>query len=207
MRNTDHRVVLIAGVPRSGSTWCYNAVRLVLTAAGEDVEAGWCRDLEGEPRARWRVVKAHGPDEVSGLKPHLTFTTRRPLAECIASRQNMGWQSFGEEAVVEAARRQRALYAYWKARSDLEIDFGDICDKPHDAVGAVSGSLGVTGIDLAPVLLELSDLRQPPAGSYDPETLLHPNHINDPALTRRRAEVVFGILDRCGEPTEFPAIP
>lgn len=195
--------VLIAGMPRSGSTWCYNATRLVLEAAGCRVQSGWWKDLAPETPQGWLLIKAHLPEEVAQIKPDFVFTTRRDLCECIASRQNMGWQSFDEDGVVKAGQRQRELYAYWNARTDLEISFADIKDRPEKALRDIAALLGLVDPPVSDVLHALQALKPPAGGSYDSVTLLHPKHLSDPELTKSRARQVADILRRHGEPLDF----
>lgn len=195
--------VLIAGMPRSGSTWCYNATRLVLEAAGCRVQSGWWKDLAPETPQGWLLIKAHLPEEVAHIKPDFVFTTRRDLCECIASRQNMGWQSFDEDSVVKAGQRQRELYAYWNARTDLEISFTDIHERPDKAVADIAARLDLAHVSVKDVLDGLQALKPPSGAAYDSVTLLHPKHLSDPGLTKRRAAAVADILRRRGEPLDF----
>jgi hypothetical protein len=195
--------VLVAGMPRSGSTWCYNATRLVLEAAGCQVQSGWWRDLDFNAPKEWLLVKAHRPEDVAHFQADYVLTTRRDLCECIASRQNMGWQSFDEDNIVKAGRRQRELYAHWNARSDLEISFADIKDSPEKALRDIAALLGLADVPVRDVLHALQALKPPAGGSYDSVTLLHPKHLNDPELTKSRARQVAGILRRHGEPLDF----
>jgi len=56
--------VLCAGIPRSGSTWLYNAARLLLAhAAGPArVYGAWVEQYDPSHPEPWHVVKAHEPD-------------------------------------------------------------------------------------------------------------------------------------------------
>ncbi len=41
------QLILSAGMPRSGSTWLYNAMRIMLKSdIGIDLGAGWIQDIE-----------------------------------------------------------------------------------------------------------------------------------------------------------------
>ena len=57
------KLILIAGMKRSGSTWMYNAVRLMLKDAGKDVYGCWIDDYDESNTAEFHVVKTHKWDK------------------------------------------------------------------------------------------------------------------------------------------------
>ena len=53
----EPQLILSAGIPRSGSTWLYNAARLLLSAGGQDsLEAAWIEDYDRESPAALHLV-------------------------------------------------------------------------------------------------------------------------------------------------------
>lgn len=50
-----NRTIAVAGIPRSGSTWQFNAARLLIEDAGIDHWSGWIEDF-GDTRAPVKLV-------------------------------------------------------------------------------------------------------------------------------------------------------
>src|SRR5262245_15346631 len=57
-------LVLSAGMPRSGSTWLFNAARLLLrqTVAPDELGSGWVGDWARLPKRPWLLLKVHEYD-------------------------------------------------------------------------------------------------------------------------------------------------
>lgn len=170
-------LVVVAGMPRSGSTWLFNAVRLLLQATGRPVEAAWFAEYDRNAKAPLHLVKLHDPIEAVGLDPALVLTTWRDFDACIASLVRMGWTKDDVDARRRARQRQETVYQYWAARSDLEIDFDEIVNDPERAVLRLAAVLGVAAEAAPGVLAGLAALVPPETGSYDRTTLLHPGHL------------------------------
>lgn len=185
------RIILVAGVPRSGSTWVFNAARLLLTHAGRDLQAAWVADYRPDHPAPTHLVKAHRRVEVT-FEPELVLTTRRPTAACLASLVRMGWLADTPEAIRERWRQHRALYDYWQARSHLEIAYDEIVGAPQRALEDLAGVLALVPSeqDLKGIAKALEDMRAPRGGAYDPETLLHPRHRGSGATSRSPEEIL-----------------
>lgn len=169
--------VLVAGVPRSGSTWLFNAARLSLQRAGLAPHAAWVADYRPEDPAPVHLVKAHRDAEVA-FQPDKILTTRRPTEACLASLIRMGWLSPTPEAIRRSWETHRALQSFWQARSHLEIPYEQIVKAPELALEALGRVLEIelSCADRAEVAQALAALRAPEGDRYDPETLLHPRH-------------------------------
>ena len=165
------RLTLAAGMPRSGSTWLYNALRLLLDSP--DLVAGWIDDI-ADSDAESILIKLHEPSELAE-RADLIFTTHRPLAEIHASLARMGWPN--GPATMQTIEAQRA---FWAPRSSLDIDFADILDAPERTVARIAA---VLGCDDAGVVEKLDGLKMPASG-YDPVNLLHVGHRTAPDPTR-----------------------
>lgn len=63
-------VVLIAGMPRSGSTWAFNAARLILNIQYKKVHAVWCDDFIDTDQSEAQLIKIHNPSEGNKFKPN-----------------------------------------------------------------------------------------------------------------------------------------
>ncbi len=171
------RIVLVAGVPRSGSTWAFNAARRLYTEAGTDLCAAWVDDWDRASPAPVHLVKAHQVAEVD-FTPDLVLTTARAPADCIASLVRMGWVPREPEAIRRAHAHHLRLQDHWRAQSAIELDYDRILADPAAELARLAGVLGleVPSDRIAAIAAELAGMRAPEGGSYDPETLLHPGH-------------------------------
>lgn len=173
-------IVLVAGMPRSGSTWLFNAANLVLNLKFNKVCATWITDYDQTANEPCHLVKAHRAEQVN-FKPTIILTSRRPLAECIASSVRMGWLKNDPHAIANAIKLQQQLYMYWHSMSHYEVNFADMLASPDNVIAELGKKLGVSMTPEASsaIASKLHNLT-PPEGSvdrrYDPVTLLHPNH-------------------------------
>lgn len=178
---TPPTVIVVAGLPRSGSTWLFNAARLVLGTDGPPPYAAWVGDYR--PRtatAAVHLVKLHLPDQLT-FPCNRILTSDRPIEACVASLIRMGWLA-SEAGVVDRGRRfLLSLRDHWRARSDLEVAYEDILARPARVVAQVADTLGraVGPAEAERIAGVLAALRAPEAGPYDPVTLLHPRHRAD----------------------------
>ncbi|MEX2614757.1 MAG: hypothetical protein WD767_01555 [Alphaproteobacteria bacterium] len=180
-------VILIAGMPRSGSTWQYNAARLILNRKYPAIYSGWCADYDPATKEPVHLVKVHTPEQVR-FDYSLVLTTKRDLLECIESSKRMGWLT--DDNFFIQILMQMHLYNYWHARSAVETDYLTIQNNPEKAILDIANILEITlSIDDAGQISEQINAMSPPDPDdigphrYDRVTLLHPKHIsnNEPA--------------------------
>jgi hypothetical protein len=180
---SEGQAILIAGIPRSGSTWQYNAVRLLITASGRRVHAAWCGDYITPPEGVTSVIKVHTPDEGSIVSKPLVLTTRRDLIDTLQSLVRVGWSPPNYTSLRGRALQQLHMYVHWAKRSSHETLYDDIINKPIDELRNLSKSLKLELGDeqIKEVSNKLEALKAPEGngrdmGLYDLETLLHPDH-------------------------------
>lgn len=176
-------VVAAAGVPRSGSTWVYNAARLLCEKAGLSCYADWCEDYRPGSHADYDIhlVKLHGKEQFT-FPAHRILSSRRDLVERLASLVRMGWLEEDPASLQRAADHQAELAEYWAERTDNETQYSDILERPEKAVKDIARAMDIscpddTAADIArqlarlPVPAETDNQR-----GHDSQTLLHPNH-------------------------------
>jgi hypothetical protein len=163
-QSRTNRLILAAGMPRSGSTWLYNALRLLL-GDDPDLVAGWVDDVAGR-QAAILLVKVHDPYDLAE-RTDLIFTTYRPLPDVAASLGRMGWPND-----MTAMQRVKAQREFWAPRSNCDIAYSDIVESPAETVSRIAGVLGVANKNIAGQLLTMKE----PATGYDPVNLLHHGH-------------------------------
>jgi hypothetical protein len=175
--HTPPRIILVAGVPRSGSTWLYNAARQILERTPGGLHATWIDDYHADDPAPIHLVKVHQPDQLT-FDPDLVLTTRRPTEACLASLIRMGWLDNLPDRARASWKHHRQLYDHWARQSDVEIPYEQIMNAPLDALGDLASVMGQTlsPAALSEIATSLAALKAPDTGKYDPRTLLHPNH-------------------------------
>lgn len=176
--------IVTAGMYRSGTTWQFNAVRVICEMAfGEDmVYSCWVDHYKKEDPRPVHIIKTHKPRKVINNANFLFSTYRKPdeikgsmerravylkenpdtrfLAEANIAR-------FDEFMVFADHFRKRANYVqkFGMIRKDPEMLIQDYCD--------------VLDVELNPsdVVRELDNQMQVPEKGYDEKTLLHEGHI------------------------------
>ena len=194
-RDANHKafVVVVAGVARSGSTWLFNAARLLLQDRHPEVLAVWHEDYAAEKRAVFpvQVVKLHKPSDLV-FQHDVLLTSRRDLAERIASLIRMGWLERSPTAITGAARRERLLEEYWRGRTDLEVDYDAILLEPEQVLASIAAKLALSpgAASIQAIASQLGALDGPDTQAYDPVTLMHPKHRADETERRDLIEWV-----------------
>ena len=187
------RTIAVAGMPRSGSTWQFNATRLLIEDTGIDHWSGWIEDF-GDTRAPVKLVKVHQPEHLDERveRVEVVLTTFRPFEECLSSLIRMGWLEPDRERVRKSYDQLRSVYQHWAARSDHETSFESIGQDPVSAIAAIQQVLSEK-LDF-PCEVDRPDrvndqlsalipepVRQKPGvegdGGFNPVSLLHPGHI------------------------------
>jgi hypothetical protein len=180
-------LVLCAGIPRSGSTWLYNAARLLLTLtlpppAGESVYGAWVERYDASNTAPVHVVKVHEPDESLAWRARVALTSRRDLRDIAASAWKRGW--VGDDAstlaFLDSVVRQ---HAFWQPRCAFEMVYERMRRDPAAELRLVAAALGLTpGEDaLQAVAQDVEALGHDDASDqpFDASNLLHKRHIMD----------------------------
>ena len=162
-----HGPVVICGMSRSGSTWLFNAARLLLNWPGY-----WCDDWAERDRC---IVKVHdwlpyGPALVRCASKILG--SRRSLGEIARSMARMGWN----RPVADVL----AVYQSWTPYVNYEMDYGQLQTNPTGVIKAVATVLDVTEYDCAAIAAQLDQLRYDPNNDdgrgWDTVTMMHPKH-------------------------------
>jgi hypothetical protein len=178
--------VLCAGIPRSGSTWLYNAARLLLTKArGQSgVHGAWIEQYDAGNPAAWHVVKVHEPRTGEPLlwRAKVALTSRRDLRDIVASAWKRGWISDDTSAMAFADDVVRQ-HAFWAPRCAYEMVYERMREEPRDELRRIASALDVQIPDstVAQVSGEIDALGFDDADTRDfhPDTLLHKRHVLD----------------------------
>lgn len=175
------RLVVSAGMPRSGSTWLYNVARLALQAqhgAGA-VAAGWIGDRDRLPAAPVLLLKVHDFDAALAAGAWRVLWSYRDLRDVLASLQ----RKFGTPATEAGADHFVVQHGHWRVRAAHAMRYESMLADPEAEVQAVCRSLEVDPSHAAGVLHATQRLGYDTEGTrndrYHETTLYHRGHVTD----------------------------
>lgn len=172
--------ILIAGMPRAGSTWLYNAVRYSYINSGFRTYADYNDRYNPAVDADVHVVKIHPFNESLLLSSQVVLTPCRDLRDVLASlvRRNL----VKNEPDALAARARRILdreYLPWVQHSTCEIRYETmVIDKPK-AIAQILALLNLLDVDPEEVHRDVEKLRKVVVAERDRTTQLWPDHFTD----------------------------
>jgi hypothetical protein len=201
--------IICAGPPRSGSTWQFNAVRMLIAETGQSCYGAWIEDYDQTRSEAVHIVKTHDVIPMTGT----VVTCYRDIRDVVASARRMGWLS-GRRAEVDAyLQNYTARLSTWSAQAVHVMRYETMkADPPAEAVRLARA----LGLELSSAQIEnacrrVSELTPPQSGPYDSVTMLHARHIGSreqklPARLRRKIDEKFGLwLRQHGYDVEPPA--
>ena len=172
--------ILITGIPRSGSTWQYNVVRLALIEAGFKVYGCWIEDYNIDLDSDFHVIKLHEFDRFLAEDSFLTFTSQRNVKQVQQSMTRFRKQPYEYEKAVK-------LFNNWKRwifHSHYLTKFEDLVNNREGEVARIINVLSskipkLATINPSIIAKKVDNLIVPKGDvdTYDKITLLHPNHI------------------------------
>ncbi len=178
------KLIVIAGIKRSGSTWMYNAVRLCLEHAGYSVHiAGDGQFYQDDCKADYQIIKVHPFVQWMADRADYVFTSDRDDEGIRES-----WKRFrGEELTEPKLQTWRVWLDKWnQVRYIKRHDYGDthmhyasLSRNKGRVVGGICSVLGIRLSECAfgSLIDSLEQIEPPNDKDYDPVTLLFSNHI------------------------------
>lgn len=174
------KLVIAAGAFRSGSTWLFNAIRLVLNEKSNNIYACWVGDYDASKalNCEYVLVKIHSKSEEWCNSAGRIFTIHRDLRDVARSAIDfVGAQTF--EEVMPLIRGAAKDHDFWQEFCHADYDFQSISTSSEYIVKDIATNLD---IDLSQEKVSfisdrLKNLKEPvDSNNYDPVTLLHPKH-------------------------------
>lgn len=164
------KLIVIAGIKRSGSTWMYNAVRLILKHAGYSVAGGGEQHFDPNCEADYQIVKVHPFRPELARAADYVFISDRDYDEIRVS-----WKGFSGEVLTDVKLKSWIKWlCQWREYSCYEMWYFDMAIDPMECLSTIHRKLFGDPVD---ILTELEAIRPPTDADYDPETLLFKNHI------------------------------
>ncbi len=171
---TMSKLIVIAGIKRSGSTWMYNAVRLILKHAGYSVAGGGEQHFDPNCEADYQIIKVHPFRPELAKAASYVFTSDRDDEGIRAS-----WQRFsGEVLTDEKLATWRGWLKQWDEHTRCSMLFDELRNETQRRIVMKElAEILLLHMTLALVRRDLDNLAPPTDADYDPETLLFKNHI------------------------------
>lgn len=172
------RVILAAGMPRSGSTAIFNLGRLLLEGDGRPLTSGWIDDVT-DPVQSTVLLKLHEWNPALARRADVVLTCHRDLRAVARSLAAVGWLWPGARGLDHIDHIVR-LHTRWSAVATLDLCYEAMVGDWVTAAAAVASALGVdaAAADVATAARRVAELRPeiPADREYDPVTLMHRNH-------------------------------
>ncbi len=173
-------IILAAGMPRSGSTWLYNATRLLIASktGKADFSAGWIEDFNAMPKAQLMLLKIHNFDESWSKKSRLILYSFRDVRDALASMK----RKFGVMPTFQLAQNIIENDFKWRSVSSYNLRYETMLRMPSAILEELSKVLAIP-CDSETILSRLNLLEYNDSGPkndrYHMTNLLHKNHITD----------------------------
>ncbi|CAD7694903.1 unnamed protein product [Ostreobium quekettii] len=180
------QLIIAAGPERSGSTWLFNAVRLLFKSAHQPLDAFWISTLTdtkldmrgvGSSQHSHVLIKTHQWSNLWTVeRASHVFVTHRDLRGVVASYRRVGWAHTIPDSYVED-------HLKWKAIAHKDFAFERIVHSGIQELEALAAALGIVNlVDIHSVNEELKALRPPMSGAPHPITKLWPRHMSPSVL-------------------------
>lgn len=176
----ETRLILAAGMQRSGSTWLYNAARLILEDNCPEDErwAGWVGHFDANVARANSLLKVHDFDYALADMADVTLYCYRDIRDVIASASRV-WNTVPSFEMAETLVDQ---FAHWMEVQDLVIRYDEILSQPDQVIGKIARTLGYD-VDCRHVMQRLAGLSYDSPGPRDAVqhavNLYHPGHVTD----------------------------
>lgn len=193
--------IVVAGIPRSGSTRLYNIVRLgFLQQYSPDlVNSEWVTNFK--PSDNQNILKIHQFSEKWLSWSDYVFTCKRDLRYIAASAIDlMPVNTYRTtDDIVKMCREILEMYEAWSSHADYELVYEDFSENSESVVSRIFGVLGMN-IDIGKLVADLNEIGNS-RERFDRRTLMHPNHISGQTkkhyserLTREQTSVIESVF-------------
>lgn len=199
--NFRKHLYVAAGMPRSGSTWLYNALRLLLR--DRSLYSCWFDEFDQEraDRASVILVKIHGVNPELASEAKAIFTCHRDLRDIAISVRDMGWIE-SEEDWLDRIKISVKEHEFWAPLSRFDFSYEDITQKPFQTLYKLSRSINPARNNFRRfwsvwcVQRELNSLPEAESDKilHHPETLLHYKHRRARGVSRWRTQLASNIV-------------
>jgi hypothetical protein len=179
-------IIVSAGMYRSGSTWLYNAIRLLSgDCYSTFVHSG--NDYDKENPKDIHLLKVHKYSNWMSNQADLVITIYRDIREVKESmerRKLVATEGFTNEARTDLFDIYHHNSMLWYMEADLIVNYETMLENPVFVLGQIHRAMYSAGVpfkeksieEMEQISEELRNMKVPETGS-DPVTLLHQEHI------------------------------
>ena len=133
-------LIISAGMPRSGSTWLYNATRLVLLSSPEfkdDLACGWIDDRNNLAESKNTLIKIHEFDKRLSEQAYYTIYSYRDVRDSLASIN----RKFGRLPSLDAATHLIKMHDKWTRVADIIVPYEKILSSKKEIITDLAQAL------------------------------------------------------------------
>lgn len=174
-------LILASGMPRSGSTWLYNAVRLMLEKSSiypTPKNSGWIGDLRQLYPDSSCLIKIHDFEEDLVSKANLIVYSYRDVRDALASSVRM----FQSAADIDKVNHWIQNDMNWKAHAHFVMKYEDFILSPRSELEKLAAVIGYSE-SIVELEHNLGSLNYNSQGEknrrYHTLNLFHKEHITD----------------------------
>jgi len=178
-------IYVCAGMYRSGSTWLYNAARLILQCAGTpDLGAGWITEKDAILQHQNALIKIHSYDPDLAARADVVLTSHRDLRDVAASLSRKFKVEFSIKPILETMQD----YLRWARIAAYDLHYERLLADKMAELKKVAAVLKLSPSAVAALPFEqiLSEIEgehfiegRATAQRYDTVNLLHEGHVTD----------------------------
>lgn len=177
-------IILSAGMQRSGSTWLYNAARLILINSPltcEITSYGWIGDLPTIPKKRIMLIKIHTFDDriINIDAPKIILYSYRDLRDVLASSKRI----WNQEPSLDLASQLIRNDLLWRRHADFIMRYETMIYDQHAMLENLRSFLEISKVETNDIISCIGQLNYDNNGkknqAYHMENLLHKGHITD----------------------------
>jgi hypothetical protein len=173
-------LIVASGMPRSGSTWLYNVIRLIIRTGKPEInwQCGWLDDLNWEEESDC-LVKVHRANDIMSTKADVIFYSYRDIRDSVASLK----RKLNKEPSISSVDQMMADDSYWRKRAIYSMKYEDMLSSPESVVTNIAKTLKIITDKPGEIVTQIAKLSYESIGTkndiYHAENLLHKGHITD----------------------------
>jgi len=179
---SDSALIIAAGMPRSASTWLYNAARLLLSSSpsiSQQFSCGWIGDWENIPKKKYMLIKVHRYNESLVDQSKCILYSYRDIRDALAS----SFRKFGQVPSIEAADALVSQYEKWMNVANVVMRYESMLDDKESIITQLVHLFGMQNIDPARIVENIERISYQSQGSknatYHNVNLYHRGHMTD----------------------------
>ena len=176
------KLILSAGMPRSGSTWMYNTIRILILNQyihKEDFTYGWIEDIDKLPPSKIRLIKIHNHEENIVNKSDIIFYSYRDIRDAIAS----SFRKFGTKPSIKLASQFIEQHFKWEKISNYTMRYETMLKDKEKIVMEIANVLNIKSCSPQKIINQIENMNYNSNGKkneiYNMDNLFHRDHITD----------------------------